>query len=86
MNRRPIAVLLVRVVIAACNHGVTRRSIEEQLGRAITDRCPDTRCVIKLREVTPFDWDKMVYFDYVVSLSVRRSVVRVTFETEELRR
>ncbi len=86
MKRRLVAVLSVLVAIAACNR-VTPTSIEGRIGRAITDRCrPAARCVIQLREVTPFEWDRMFYFDYGVLPNARRSAVGLPFDTEELRR
>ncbi len=86
MNRRLLVILPVLVAIAACNR-VTPNSIEGRVGRAISDRCrPATRCVIQLREVTPFEWDRMFYFDYVVSPTARRSAVGLPFDTAELRR
>ena len=73
-------------VIAACNR-VTPTTIEARIGRAITDRYrPAARCIIQLREVTPFEWDRMFYFDYVVSPAARRSAVGLPFDTAELRR
>ena len=86
MNRRLLAILLVLVAIAGCNR-VAPTSIEGRIGRAITDRCrPGARCVIQLREVTPFEWDRMFYFDYVVSPAARRSAVGLAFDSAELRR
>ncbi len=86
MNRRLLVILPVLAAIAACNR-VTPTSIEGRIGRAITDRCrPAARCVIQLREVTPFEWDRMFYFDYVVSPTARLSVVGLPFDTAELRR
>jgi hypothetical protein len=87
VNRKLVAVLSVLVAIAACNRGVRPTSIEGRIGRAITDRCqPAAKCVIQLREVTPFEWDRMFYFDYSVSPAARRSAVGVPFDTAELQR
>jgi len=86
VNRRLLAFLPVLAAIAACNR-VTPTSIEGRIGRAITDRCrPTARCVIQLREVTSFEWDRMFYFDYVVSPTARRDAVGSPFDTAELRR
>jgi hypothetical protein len=76
----------VIVIVSACNR-VTSTSIEARIGRAITERCRTAaRCVIKLREVTPFEWDRMFYFDYEVSPTARLSAVGLPFETAELTR
>jgi hypothetical protein len=81
-----LAILPMLVAVAACNH-VTSTSIEGRIGRAITDRCqPAAKCVIQLREVTPFEWDTVFYFDYVVSPAARRGVVGLPFETAEFQR
>lgn len=86
MNRRLVAVVSAFLAIAGCDR-VTPTSIEGRIGRAITDRCPPaSRCVIQLREVTAFEWDRMFYFDYGVSPAARHSVVGFPFDTEELRR
>jgi hypothetical protein len=47
---------------------------------------PTAKCVIQLREVVPFEWDRMFYFDYGVSPAARRTAVGSPFDTEELRR
>ena len=86
MNRSLLALLSVLVIVAGCNR-VTSTGIEGLIGRAITDRCrPAARCVIQLREVTPFEWDRMFYFDYAVSPAARRSAVGLPFDIEEFRR
>ena len=86
MNRRLLAILPALVAIAACNR-VTPTSIEGRIGRAISDRCrPAASCVVQLSEVTPFEWDRMFYFDYIVSPAARRNAVGLTFDTGELRR
>jgi len=87
VNRRLVAGLSALVAIAACHRGVTTTSIEGRIGRAITDRCQAAaKCVIHLRDLTPFEWDRMFYFDYSVSPAARRSAVGMPFDTEELRR
>ena len=67
VNGRLVVVLSVFLAIVGCNR-VAPTSIEGRIGRTITDRCrPAAKCVIQLREVTPFEWDRMFYFDYGVS-------------------
>lgn len=83
---RLVAVLSVFLAFAGCNR-VMPTSIEGRIGRAINDRCrPAARCVIPLREVTPFEWDRMFYFDYDVSSAARQSAIGLPVHTEELRR
>ena len=61
--------------------------MEGQIGHAIVGKCtPSSDCSNRLRDVTPFDWDKMFYFDYSVPPAERETAVGVQFKTEELRR
>jgi hypothetical protein len=53
---------------------------------APSDADQQTGASSNLREVTPFEWDRMFYFDYVVSPTARRSAVSLPFDTAELRR
>lgn len=86
MNGRLLAILAVILALTACNR-VTPTSDEGRIGRAIIDRCrPTAKCVIELREVTPFEWDRMFYFDYVVSPIARRNAIGLPVDTAELRR
>jgi hypothetical protein len=80
--------LLFAVGSAGCNRNrVSASSIESQIGHAIEERCPKTSdCLIRLRDVTSFNWDKMFYFDYAVPPAGRERVVGVKLETEEFRR
>jgi hypothetical protein len=87
VNRRLLVISFLLLTISGCNRGVTPTGIEGRIGRAITDRCrPAAKCVIQLREVVPFEWDRMFYFDYGVSPAARRTAVGSPFDTEELRR
>jgi hypothetical protein len=57
------------------------------IGHAIEKKCSKTSdCPIRLRDVTPFDWDKMFYFDYSVPPTERETAVGVRLKTEELHR
>ena len=80
--------LLFAVGSTGCNRNrVSASSIEGQIGHAIEERCPKTSdCLIRLRDVTSFNWDKMFYFDYAVSPAEREKAVGVQLETEEFRR
>jgi hypothetical protein len=80
--------LLFAVGSSGCNRNrVSASSIEGQIGHAIEDRCPKTSdCLIRLRDVTSFNWDKMFYFDYAVPAAGREKVIGVQLDTEEFRR
>ena len=83
-----IILLLFAVGSTGCNRNrVSASSIEGQIGHAIEQRCPKTSdCLIRLRDVTSFEWDKMFYFDYEVRPAGREQVVGVPLETAEFRR
>jgi hypothetical protein len=75
--------LLLAVGSTGCNRNrVSASSMEGQIGHAIEERCPKTSdCLIRLRDVTSFNWDKMFYFDYAVSPAEREKAVGVQLET-----
>src|SRR5258708_16916972 len=75
--------LLFAVGSTGCNRNrVSASSIEGQIGHAIEERCPKTSdCLIRLRDVTSFNWDKMFYFDYAVSPAEREKAVGFHLQT-----
>jgi hypothetical protein len=42
------------------------RSIERKIGKRIDNCQPNTDCIIKIAEITDFQWDKMFVFHYGV--------------------
>ena len=87
---KTFAMILLSFVASTmgCNRNrVTSSSIEGQIGHAIEERCPKgSNCTVRLHDLTPFDWDKMFYFEYNVSPAEREKAVGVRLESEELRR
>ena len=77
---------LVLTLVACNDEHVTASSLEGQIGRAISEKCHESpNCTVQLRELTPFEWDRMFYFDTVPPAD-RQKAVGVQIKTEEFRR
>lgn len=87
MKAKKLTPFLLSLLIlgAACEHGVS--SFEGRIGTAIMRKCnPVVSCTIRLGKVTPFEWDRMVYFDHDVSLNTRMKFAGKDVNLNELRR
>jgi hypothetical protein len=63
----PFAALFVCFVLVGCERpGKVERSILREIHRSCMGASP---CSIRVRDHTPFDWDRAFYFDYAVSES-----------------
>lgn len=59
----PILLILTLLLPSCSRSGIIERKIGERI-----ENCQDIPCVIKIEELTKFEWDKMYVFSYGVSL------------------
>ncbi len=83
-----IAVVILPFLCFGCTtNRVSPNSIEGRMGAAISRKCGSSQtCKMRLRELTPFQWDRMFYFDVALSPSERRRAVGVSIPARELQR
>jgi hypothetical protein len=77
------ALLLAMLVSIGCNSGAR---LENEIGRQLKSRCHSAQCVVRISELTPFDWDAMLYFSYGVQSSERLEAAGVKVSTPDLER
>jgi hypothetical protein len=83
-----IAVVILPFLCFGCTtNRVSPNSIEGRMGAAISRNCGSSQtCKMQLRELTPFKWDRMFYFDVALSPSERQRAVGVSIPAHELQR
>jgi hypothetical protein len=60
--RKYVACLIVAMAFLGCNK---HKNIEEKIVDAVGKKCKGgSECIITMRELTDFSWDKMYVFDY----------------------
>ena len=73
MHKPLISILLLVAALAGCNGRV-----EDRLLRQIEETCSKSTkpgCLVKLKEITPFQWEKLYFFiSWTTADSIRKAV------------